>query len=166
MLVPTGGGPPLHRHDFEEMFTVLEGEIEFTFRGETVLAKSGTTLNIPANAPHRFKNVAATPAQLLCVCSPAGQEEFFLEIGKVVERRTTLAPHLSAEEQKSFIEKGKSNGVTRSLIGPEVLSQGFWSLARLGAPGGAIIRVAQHCTIRLCIIIADVAIQIASTKSE
>ena len=35
MLVPPGGGPPPHRHDFEEMFTILEGEIEFTFRGET-----------------------------------------------------------------------------------------------------------------------------------
>src|SRR5262249_8990428 len=54
MLVRRGGGPPINRHDFEEMFTVLEGEVEFIFRGETVLAKSGTTLNIPANAPHRF----------------------------------------------------------------------------------------------------------------
>ena len=35
MIVPDGSGPPLHRHDFEEMFTVLEGELEFTFRGET-----------------------------------------------------------------------------------------------------------------------------------
>src|SRR6267143_7237964 len=24
MLVPPGGGPPPHRHDFEEMFTILE----------------------------------------------------------------------------------------------------------------------------------------------
>src|SRR5665811_2232824 len=34
MLVPPGGGPPPHRHDFEEMFSVLEGEVELTFRGE------------------------------------------------------------------------------------------------------------------------------------
>ena len=34
MLVPAGGGPPPHRHDFEEMFTILDGEIELTFRGE------------------------------------------------------------------------------------------------------------------------------------
>ena len=33
MLVPPGGGPPPHRHDFEEMFTLLDGEIEVTFRG-------------------------------------------------------------------------------------------------------------------------------------
>jgi quercetin dioxygenase-like cupin family protein len=35
MLVPDGNGPPPHRHDFEEMFTLLDGELEFTFRGET-----------------------------------------------------------------------------------------------------------------------------------
>src|ERR1700685_1377308 len=35
MHVPPGGGPPPHRHDFEEMFTLLAGELEFTFRGVT-----------------------------------------------------------------------------------------------------------------------------------
>ena len=34
MLVPPGGGPPPHRHDFEEMSTILDGEIEFIFRGD------------------------------------------------------------------------------------------------------------------------------------
>lgn len=34
MLLPPGGGPGLHRHDFEETFILLSGEIEFTFRGE------------------------------------------------------------------------------------------------------------------------------------
>ena len=28
MLIPPGGGPPPHRHDFEECFRVLEGSIE------------------------------------------------------------------------------------------------------------------------------------------
>jgi hypothetical protein len=31
VLVHSGGGPPPHRHDFEEMFTLLEGLLEFTF---------------------------------------------------------------------------------------------------------------------------------------
>ena len=34
MNVPLCGGPGPHRHDFEEMFTLLEGELQFTFRGE------------------------------------------------------------------------------------------------------------------------------------
>src|SRR6187401_2642126 len=55
MLVPPGGGPPPHRHDFEEMFTILEGEIEFTFRGEPSVVRAGEAVNIPANAPHFFR---------------------------------------------------------------------------------------------------------------
>jgi quercetin dioxygenase-like cupin family protein len=37
MHIPPGGGPPPHRHDFEEMFSVLEGEIEFTFRAKKIV---------------------------------------------------------------------------------------------------------------------------------
>src|SRR5215831_15552599 len=33
MHVPPGGGPPPHRHDFEETFIILGGELETTFRG-------------------------------------------------------------------------------------------------------------------------------------
>src|SRR5450432_1857854 len=71
MHVPPGGGPPPHRHDFEEMFSVLEGDVVVTFRGETITARSGETINVPANAPHAFRNVSDQPVRLLCLCSPA-----------------------------------------------------------------------------------------------
>jgi quercetin dioxygenase-like cupin family protein len=95
MHVPPGGGPPPHRHDFEEMFTVLDGQIEVTFRGETITASAGTTVNVPANAPHSFGNHSNRPARLLCVCTPPGQEEFFMEVGDPVADRTALPPQLS-----------------------------------------------------------------------
>lgn len=94
MLVPPGGGPPHHRHDFEESFTVLEGEIEFTFRGTTQAVGIGTTANIPANAPHFFKNATKKPARLLCIAAPAGLDEFFLAVGIPVTSRTTPPPKL------------------------------------------------------------------------
>jgi quercetin dioxygenase-like cupin family protein len=105
MLVPPGGGPGPHRHDFEEMFTLLEGEIAFTFRGETSVIKAGMTVNIPANAPHFFRNTAATTARLLCMCTPAGQEEFFMLVGTPVSSRTAPAPKLSPEEMQAFGKK-------------------------------------------------------------
>src|SRR6201993_4999412 len=61
MHIPPGGGPPPHRHDFEETFTILEGELEFTFRGVKQAAGAGATINIPANAPHVFRNASAKP---------------------------------------------------------------------------------------------------------
>lgn len=105
MHVPPGGGPPPHRHDFEEMFTVLDGEIELTFRGETSVARSGETVNIPANAPHRFTNSSDRPARLLCLCAPAGQEEFFLAIGQRVATRTAPPPALDAAAQAAMRAK-------------------------------------------------------------
>ncbi len=51
MHVTPGGGPPPHRHDFEEMFTVLDGEIELTFRGEANRATAGSTVNVPPTRP-------------------------------------------------------------------------------------------------------------------
>jgi quercetin dioxygenase-like cupin family protein len=105
MLIPQHGGPPPHRHDFEETFSVLEGEIEATFRGQTSTVKAGETLHIPANAPHRFTNAQPEPARLLCVCSPAGQEEFFLTIGDLVPTRTSPPPEMDEAAKKARMEK-------------------------------------------------------------
>ena len=102
MYVPPGGGPPPHRHDFEETFSLLEGEIEFTFRGTPTVGRAGDTINVPANAPHSFRNVSARPARMLCVCAPAGQDEFFLALGARVESRTAPAPPLGDVEQTAL----------------------------------------------------------------
>jgi quercetin dioxygenase-like cupin family protein len=108
MLVPPGGGPPPHRHDFEEMFTILEGEIELTFRGEAHRASASSTVNIPANAPHSFKNRSGKMVRLLCMCAPAGQEEFFLAVGDPVDSRTAPPPKLSQSEQAERVQRARA----------------------------------------------------------
>ena len=100
-----GGGPPPHRHDFEESFILLEGELEATFRGQKSIVKAGETVHIPANAPHQFHNTSDHPVRLLCICSPAGQEEFFAEVGVLVATRTTAPPKLDPAAQAEFIAK-------------------------------------------------------------
>jgi len=108
MLVPPGGGPPPHRHDFEEMFTILEGEIEVAFRGAKSVVRAGETANIPANAPHQFRNSSERPARLLCICSPAGQEEFFMAVGVPVASRTSPTPKLDAAGQAAIKAKAEA----------------------------------------------------------
>jgi quercetin dioxygenase-like cupin family protein len=105
MFVPPGGGPPPHRHDFEEMFTILEGEIEVTFRGAKSVVRAGETVNIPANAPHAFRNRSERPARLLCLCSPPGQEDFFMAVGVPVASRTAPAPKLDAAAEAALKAK-------------------------------------------------------------
>ena len=108
MHVPPGGGPPPHRHDFEEMFTVLEGEVELSFRGQQLVAKAGETVNVPANAPHGFRNASSEAVRLLCLCAPSGQEEFFAEVGQPVTSRTEPPPALDEAAQAAFITKSKA----------------------------------------------------------
>jgi quercetin dioxygenase-like cupin family protein len=62
MYVPPGGGPPPHRHDFEETFIVTEGQLDVSFRGVGRTVTAGTTVNVPANAPHHFRNSSGQPA--------------------------------------------------------------------------------------------------------
>ena len=108
MHVPPNGGPPPHRHDFEEMFTVLEGEVQATFRGETVVLRAGDTINVPANAPHSFTNAGTAPARLLCLCAPSGQEEFFTLVGQPVATRTEPPASLDEQAQDAFRAKAQA----------------------------------------------------------
>jgi quercetin dioxygenase-like cupin family protein len=108
MHVPPGGGPPAHRHDFDESFTVLEGEIEATFRGEKLSLRTGQVIQIPANAPHQFRNNSAQPARLLCLCSPAGVEGMFRELGIEVPTRTTVPPKPEAATEASLKAKAQA----------------------------------------------------------
>ncbi len=108
MIVPDGGGPPPHRHDFEEMFTLLEGELEFTFRGKTTTVRAGSTVNIPANAPHGFKNASGGPVHMLCLAAPAGLDEFFLEVGDPLEDRTSRPLKLDKAQMEERIKKVKA----------------------------------------------------------
>jgi mannose-6-phosphate isomerase-like protein (cupin superfamily) len=105
MHVPPGGGPPPHPQDLEEMFKVLDGGVELTFRGESSVARAGETVNVPANAPHSFRNASGSPARLLCLCAPAGQEEFFLAVGVPVGSRTEAPPEFDEARQAAFIAK-------------------------------------------------------------
>jgi quercetin dioxygenase-like cupin family protein len=108
MHIPPGGGPPPHRHDFEETFTMLDGELSVVFRGAKQMLRTGETINVPANAPHQFHNASSQPVRMLCICSPAGQEEFFQEIGVPVATRTTPPPKLDEAAQAEFRAKARA----------------------------------------------------------
>jgi len=105
MHIPPGGGPGPHRHDFEETFIVLNGEIEAIFRGKKSVVRGGETINIPANAPHQFHNASANPARLICICSPAGQEKFFLEVASPWRLAPQLRPNWTTNRWPCFLRR-------------------------------------------------------------
>lgn len=50
-----GTGPDLHRHPYEEVFVIVDGECTFTLGDETVVAHGGDVVVAPAGTPHGFK---------------------------------------------------------------------------------------------------------------
>ena len=51
-----GRGPDLHRHPYEEVFVILDGEATFTLGDEQRVARGGDFLVAPPGTPHGFKN--------------------------------------------------------------------------------------------------------------
>lgn len=72
-----GVGPSLHRHDFEETFYVLDGELTFKLGDDVLRAGSGDRVFAPRGAPHTFANFGDSPAHQLILCTPAGFERYF-----------------------------------------------------------------------------------------
>jgi len=91
----------VHRHDFDESFTILEGEVEFTVRGQPYVAATGATVTVPSNAPHAFRNASGRAARMLCVCVPPGLDEFFMGVGVPVASRTASMPRLTPQEMQA-----------------------------------------------------------------
>lgn len=106
MTVPPGGGPPPHAHpDTQEMFYVLEGEVEFkTEGGKQTVSKNGF-VNIPlGGAIHCFKNNSTSNVRLLCTVVPAGLEKLFEEIGTPVTPQDMLPPPALTPERIAFLK--------------------------------------------------------------
>src|SRR3954468_12063371 len=77
-VMPSGAaGPPLHKHDFDEGFYVIAGELTFHLGGELVTVAAGQHAFAPGGEPHTFTNRGATDAQFLIICTPAGFEREF-----------------------------------------------------------------------------------------
>ncbi len=74
---------------------------------ELTTVRAGETLNIPANAPHSFTNAGKETVRLLCICAPAGQEDFFAQMGVAVATRTTPPPKPDNETQAAFAKRAR-----------------------------------------------------------
>jgi quercetin dioxygenase-like cupin family protein len=83
-VMPPGGGFPFaHVHDeYEEIFHVLEGEIEYRLGDTWAWATAGTTVCVPRGTVHAFRNTSPRPARHLVVHAPAVALEMVEELGR------------------------------------------------------------------------------------
>lgn len=80
LIQPGGTTPELHIHrQMEEMFYVLEGEVEIQVGERIVQGQPGAFVLVPRNTPHTFSNRGTKPAKLLIMFCPAGEREKYFE---------------------------------------------------------------------------------------
>jgi mannose-6-phosphate isomerase-like protein (cupin superfamily) len=70
-------GPFLHRHDFDEAFYVLEGELTLQVEDAVVTKRAGELAFAPRGVAHTLANHSDAPARYVLVCTPAGFERYF-----------------------------------------------------------------------------------------
>jgi quercetin dioxygenase-like cupin family protein len=113
--VTPGFGPPLHMHEYRELFYVLDGAYEFTLDRdgalETVVGTAGTVVAIPPNVPHTFKNAGESMGRLLTVHVPAALESFFEEFGVPVARAGEIPDGLEPPDMAAMGAALERNGV-------------------------------------------------------
>ena len=80
VVPPHNAGPPVHIHDFDEAFYVLEGELLFQI-GDALVTKAAGGLSFASgNVPHALANHSDAPARYLLTCTPAGFERHWARI--------------------------------------------------------------------------------------
>jgi quercetin dioxygenase-like cupin family protein len=110
VVPPRNAGPPLHRHDFDEAFYLLEGELMFQVEEALVTKGAGELSFAPRNAAHTLANHSDAPARYLLICTPAGFERHWARIAaeaagiepppwalQPIPEITVLGPPIAAE---------------------------------------------------------------------
>jgi mannose-6-phosphate isomerase-like protein (cupin superfamily) len=87
---PHAPTPPPHiHHAHEEVFYVLEGELEFLAGTEIVRAAAGTFVMVPIGALHTFSNPTDKPARFLNTFTPPRYISYFEEMSQLIQAGVT-----------------------------------------------------------------------------
>ena len=83
-----GNTVPLHRHDEDEVFTVLEGELTITAGDETVVLGPFASLVAPSGVPHRYEVTSDADTRWLVLTAPGRFDGFVRELSRPAEAQT------------------------------------------------------------------------------
>ena len=102
---PNGAVAAAHVHPAqEELFEVLAGELQFRVGKNTIVAKPGDRVLVPAGTAHRFENIGKETAHFVCEVSPA------LGFEQLIETMFSLA------EDGKVNKKGMPNPLRLAVI--------------------------------------------------
>jgi quercetin dioxygenase-like cupin family protein len=114
-------GPPLHRHNDDEAFLILEGNFQLQIAEQHLQVGPGGFVLVSKHTPHTYLNAdAEKEGHLLIITLPGGfHERFFAEIGKhVVDPKGPFSP--TPPDIERLVAAGRRYGIEILLPGAGV----------------------------------------------
>jgi quercetin dioxygenase-like cupin family protein len=123
-----GGYPPLHTHDVDLFFVVLEGGTTLRLGHDSHQATAGEVIYIPAGLPHGSDNQSGTPGRHLEILIPGitPGRPFLKPVQNLDEvQLPAIAPHVIsgsgpptdvAGHEKRWMLTGKSSGAATAQV--------------------------------------------------
>ena len=119
MHVPPGGGPPLTATTSRRCSPSLTVRSSSPSAASPPSRRRATPSTCLRTRRMSSRNNASRPARLLCLCSPAGQEEFFRAVGVPVATRTEAPPPSTQQAPRASSPKPwRSRRDTNQLLLP------------------------------------------------
>jgi quercetin dioxygenase-like cupin family protein len=106
---PQGSMPPLHRRDADEIYRVVDGEVQFFIDADAVVARRGDVVVAPRGSARSFR-VASETARWL-VLTRVSSLDRFVDFGRAV-----AAPASAAPELPGIAAMAAANGI--EVLGP------------------------------------------------
>jgi quercetin dioxygenase-like cupin family protein len=89
--LPPGFDSPPHVHErMEQVFYVLEGEVEFKLDEQTVRARAGALVRVPTGVAHAFSNPTKVWGKVLQVHTSGALEKMFEELAQAFPPGTPI----------------------------------------------------------------------------
>jgi quercetin dioxygenase-like cupin family protein len=112
-----GDTVPLHTHDEDETFAVLDGELTLQVDGARSVVGAGRSLTVPRGAAHAYLVTSSTAARWLVLTSPGRFAAFVEEIGRPAgDGLPEPAGPPAPEQAASLAEIAARHGI--EILGP------------------------------------------------
>lgn len=98
----TGGGPPPHTHQWEEVYFVLSGEMDVHIDGATTRFGLGGIIHVPAGVPHGYTTVDET--HFLTIVTKGNAAKFFKQAATEIE--------MNPPDVAGVLRVGAEHGIT------------------------------------------------------